>query len=152
MSAANLKRAGEYLNTLDVPEIEVITLMPAEPVANPAVAVPLLDLFTDKRIRYRHPFEGSPAREEIERSSLRFTWEYRNPAYYNADPRSLANTPVVIISDASNGPLPRPVAQRIEGRRLSKAFTADDTIFRYTVGVRIYLKTSSSCPAPEISE
>jgi hypothetical protein len=152
MSAANLKRAGEYLNTLYVPAIEVITLMPAEPVANPAVAVPLLDLFTDKQIRYRHRFEGSPAREEIERSSLRFTWEYRNPAYYNADPWSLADTPVVVISDASNGPLPGPVAQRIEGRRLSKAFTADNTIFRYTVGVRIYQKTSSSCTAPEISE
>jgi dolichyl-phosphate-mannose-protein mannosyltransferase len=138
MSAANLKRAGEYLNTLDAPAIEVITLPPRDPVANPAVGVPLLDLFTDKRIGYQYRLEGSPGREEIERSSLRFTWEYRNPAYYSEAPRPLADPPVVVISDASNGPLPGPVAKKLGGRRLSKAFTTDDTIFRYTVGVRIY--------------
>jgi hypothetical protein len=152
MSAANLKHAGEYLNTLDEPAIEVITLMPADTVANPAVAVPLLDLFTDKRIGYHYRFEGSPAPGEIERSTLRFTWEYRNPAYYSAETRSLADAPVVVISDASNSPLPGPVAQRIKSRRLFKSFITNEGIFRYTVGVRIYQKTSSSCPAPENSE
>lgn len=140
MSAANLKHAGEYLNTLGPGEIEVITLAPAEPVANPAVAVPLLDLFTDRHIRYRYRQEGSLSREEIERSSLRFTWEYRNPAYYTAGPHEKVNIPVVVISEASNGPLPQPVAQRLEGYQLSKAFNASEKIFQYNVGVRIYQK------------
>jgi 4-amino-4-deoxy-L-arabinose transferase-like glycosyltransferase len=151
MSVANLKHAGEYLDTLGPGEIEVITLAPGEPVANPAVAVPLLDLFTARHIRYLYRHEGSLRREEIERSSLRFTWEYRNPAYYSPGPHAIANVPVVVISEASDVPLPQAVAQRIEGYQLSKAFNASEKIFQYSVGVRIYQKTSSS-PVPNTRE
>ncbi len=151
MSAANLKHAGEYLNMLGPGEVEVITLAPGEPVANPAVAVPLLDLFTDRHIRYLYRQEGSPPRKEIERSSLRFTWGYRNPAYYSTGPDVISNVPVVVISDASNGPLPQTAAQRLEGYQLSKAFSASEKIFQYSVGVRIYRKASSS-PVPTTRE
>jgi 4-amino-4-deoxy-L-arabinose transferase-like glycosyltransferase len=151
MSAANLQHAGEYLNTLDAAEIEVITLFSKEPVANPAIAVPLLDLFTNKQIQYHYRPEGFPPREEIEQSSLRFTWAYRNPAYYIAKPDAILNVPVVVISDASNDPLPKPVAQRLEGYRLSAAFNTSEKIFRYNVGVRIYQKTSPF-PAPKTRE
>ena len=144
MSAVNLKHAGEYLNTLGPGEIEVITLAPEKPVANPAVAVPLLDLFTDRHIQYHYQREGSFPREEIKRSSLRFTWEYRNPAYYSTGPHAMVNVPVVVISEASNSPLPQPVARRLEGYQLSRAFNASEKIFQYSVGVRIYQKTSSS--------
>ncbi len=142
MSAANLKHAGEYLNTLDAPEIEVITLFSKEPIANPAVAVPLLDLFTDKQIHYRYEPEGFPSREEIERSSLRFTWAYRNPAYYIAKPVAILNAPVVIISDDLHGPLPKQIAQRLEGYRSSEAYTTSDKIFRFNISVEIFQKTS----------
>ncbi|MGE5174544.1 MAG: ArnT family glycosyltransferase, partial [Betaproteobacteria bacterium] len=138
MSVTNLKHAGGFLNALDVPEVEVITLAPQDPVANSAVAVPLLDLFTDKHIVYHYVPDGLPAREAVERSSLRFTWEYRNPAYYSDERRAPGNVPIVIISGASNGPLPRTVLRRIEGRRLAGAFIVDENIFQYTVGVRIY--------------
>jgi hypothetical protein len=148
MSAANLKHAGEYLDTLDAREIEVITLPSRKPVANPAVSVPLLDLFTDKQIGYRYRPEGFPLRGEIERSSLRFTWEYRNPAYYSIKPGgAILNAPVVVISDASNAPLPKRVSRRLEGYRLSEAFNASEKIFRYTVGVRIYQRAFTS-PVP----
>ena len=147
MSVANLKHAGEYLNTLDAGEIEVITLFSKEPVVNPAVAVPLIDLFTNKQIRYHYQPEDFPPREEIEQSSLRFTWAYRNPTYYIAKPDAFLNVPVVIISDASNDPLPKPVAQRLEGYRLSESFNTSEKIFRYFVGVRIYQKTSPFPPS-----
>jgi hypothetical protein len=147
MSVANLKHAGEYLNTLDTGEIEVITLFSKEPVVNPAVAVPLLDLFTNKQIRYHYRPEGFPPREEIERSSLRFTWTYRNPAYYIAKPDAVVNVPVVIISDAPNDPLPKPVVKRLEGYRLSESFNMSEKIFRYNVGVGIYQKTSPFPPS-----
>jgi len=147
MSVANLKHAGEYLNTLDAGEIEVITLFSKEPVVNPAVAVPLIDLFTNKQIRYHYQPEDFPPREEIEQSSLRFTWAYRNPTYYIAKPDAFLNVPVVIISDASNDPLPKPAAQRLEGYRLSESFNTSEKIFRYIVGVRIYQKTSPFPPS-----
>ena len=61
MSAVNLKHAGAYLNTLGIAEIEVITLPPKEPVINHAVSVALLDLFTNKRIRYHIRARGLAA-------------------------------------------------------------------------------------------
>jgi len=138
MSAVNLKHAGAYLNTLDAGEFEVITLPPKAPVVNHAVAVPLLDLFTSKRLQYRGQYEAFPPREEIELSSLRFTWEYRNPEYYAAPLTEAGAVPVVILSDASNILLPNPVSRRLEGYRLSESFCVNEGIFRYTVGVRIY--------------
>ncbi|HET7318746.1 MAG TPA: hypothetical protein VFK23_06385, partial [Nitrospirota bacterium] len=99
---------------------------------------PLLDLFTDKHIVYHYVPDSLPAREEVERSSLRFTWEYRNPAYYSNERRAPGTAPVVVISDASNAPLSKNVLQSIEGRRLAGEFIANENIFQYTVGVRIY--------------
>jgi hypothetical protein len=83
ISMVNLKDAGEFLNSAGIRDIEVITVMPAEPVANPAVIVPLLDLYTKGEIHYRYKHEGFPDQEVIRTSPLRFTWEYRNPAYYS---------------------------------------------------------------------
>ncbi len=146
MSIANLKHAGEYLDTLDAGEIKIITLPSKEPVVNPAVAVPLLDLFTNKQVHYDYRPEGFPPREEIERSPLRFTWEYHNPAYYLVKSDANLNIPVIVISDATNDPLPKPVAQMLEGYRLSKSFNMGEEIFRYSVGVRIYQKDFASSP------
>ncbi len=137
MSPANLQQAGAYLNTLHSAEVEVITLPPGEPVANHAVSVPLLDFFTKKRLLYNYNPAIAPALEEFKRSSLRFTWEYRNPEYYTPAAAG-PDTPVVVISDASSDQLEHLDLQRLEGYRLSRAFRKDEGIFKYTVGVRIY--------------
>jgi hypothetical protein len=138
MSAINLKHAGEYLNTLPGNEIEVVTIAPAEPVANPAVSVPLLDLFTDKNIRYHYRDESLLPREEVLRSSLRFTWEYRNPCYYESSPEPALTIPIVVISNASDGSIPTGLARKLNGYRLSRSFQVNENVFKYTVGVRIY--------------
>ena len=48
-SAANIKNAGAFLNSLDASEIEVFTLQAKNHDVKPAVSVPILDLFTAKR-------------------------------------------------------------------------------------------------------
>jgi 4-amino-4-deoxy-L-arabinose transferase-like glycosyltransferase len=147
MSAVNLKHAGEYLNTLPGNAIEVVTIAQGEPVANPAVSVPLLDLFTRKQIRY-HDRDGSfLPREEILRSSLRFTWEYRNPAYYESSPEPAAAIPVVVLSSASDGSVPAGLARKLDGYRLSRSFQVNENVFKYTVGVRIYLPSNPGASA-----
>lgn len=146
MSAVNLQQAGRYLDSLPEDAVEVITLRPADPVVNPAVSVPLLDLFTDKRIRYRERGDVTPRRDEIGRSSLRFTWEFRNPAYYAVSDAPAPDIPVVVLSDVSQGPLPPDVAARLDGYRLTRSYRMTEDLFRYTVGVRVYLK---SRPLPE---
>lgn len=142
MSAVNLKHAGGYLNTLPGNAIEVVTIAPGDPVANPAVSVPLLDLFTHKQIRYHYSDESILPREEVLRSSLRFTWEYRNPAYYEAGPERIAAIPVVVLSNASDGPVPAGLVGKLDGYRLSRSFQVNEDVFEYTVGVGIYLPVS----------
>jgi len=138
MSAVNLKHAGEYLNTLPGNAVEVVTIAPEEPAANPAVSVPLLDLFTDKQISYHYRGESLLPREEVLRSSLRFTWEYRNPAYYGSSPEPAAAMPMVVLSNASDDTLPLWLARKLDGYRLSGSFQVNEGVFEYTAGVRIY--------------
>jgi len=73
-SAANIERAGRYLDSLGIAEAEVYTLSSENSSVNPAVAVPILDLFTKKRLSY-HYSGKKPETEEMFRSPFRFSWE-----------------------------------------------------------------------------
>ncbi len=137
-SAVNLKQAGKYLDSLDASHVEVIALQQRYAAVNPAVSVPLLDLYTSKRLIFR-PNGLAPAGRGADESSLRFTWEYRNPKYYNAgagEPRAGA---VVVIADDDAQSLPDRIAQRLIGYRLSRQFIASENIFGYKTIVRVYL-------------
>ncbi len=141
MSAVNLKQAGEFLNSTDDSSIEVFTILPADPVGSLSVSVPILDLFTKKNIIYKYDDKRfRPPREEIERSSLRFTWEYRNPRYYFENGRSDRNTAIVLISADPEEPFPENVKNRLDGYYLSKLFGTYEEIFQYRTTVRIYHK------------
>jgi hypothetical protein len=138
MSAVNLKHAGAYLNTLGVADVEVITLPPKEPFINQAISVPLLDLFTNKRIRYGYEPGALPPREEIERSSLRFTWEYRNPAYYEDTPPGAERSVLVVIADASDSAMPRFLERNGIHYDQARFFCINEAIFKHNVGIGIY--------------
>ena len=141
LSTVNLKDAGTLLNSLDESNIEVFTLMPEDPVMNPAVSVPILDLFTRKNIVYKYNRESFlPPKEIVEKSSLRFTWEYKNPVYYGTDNYDNKDATVVVISESPDDVLPKDVLQRIAGYRLSSVFKTSDGIFSYRPCVRVYRK------------
>ncbi len=149
MSAVNLKDAGEYLNTVEGEAVEVFTLPQARSVVNPAVSVPLLDLFAGKRIVYRPLPAQLPSRQEIETSPLRFTWEFRTPKYYapaTADPSGKGA--VVVVSADAGQPLTEQIERRIDGHRLSREFLTSDDRFQYRTLVRVYLPAESP-PATE---
>ena len=135
-SAVNLQQAGQYLDTLDVPEVEVIALQQRQVVINPAVSVPLLDLHTAKRLIF-HSDALAPAAQEVKTSALRFTWEYTNPMYYAAGGRRAAA--VVIIADDDSQSLPDDIAQRLPGYTLSRQFIAPENVFGYRTIVKVYL-------------
>ncbi len=136
-SSVNIKHAGEYLNALDIRKCEVFVLPPEDPVLNAAVSVPLLDIFTDKDIRYEYTPLPRPPREEVEKSPLRFTWEYRNPAYYGPEAGGTGKTAVVVISGKPGKELPDPVRERIEGLA-KKEFSVNDEIFIDQTLVTVY--------------
>lgn len=139
MGMGNLVHAGRFLDSLEEDEIEVITLPSEKTVVNPAVSVPILDLFTSKKISYQYDISGRPPFEKIEKSPLRFTWEYRNPGYYSFD-RETENLRAValILSEDVKG-LPEHINRRLEGYREAREFRIETGIFRFRPQVIVYL-------------
>ncbi len=138
MSAANLKLAGEYLNTLKTDTIDVRTLAPHAPAANFAAAVPLLDLFTSKQIRYAYRTEDVAQPADVETSSLRFTWEYRNPGYYSAGSSAKCNNAIVLISGVPPEPVPESLKKELNYRQPHKMFDVKDDNFQLGFSITIF--------------
>ncbi len=139
ISMVNLKDAGEFLNSAGIRDIEVFTDMPGEAVANPAVTVPVLDLYTKGKIHYRYKPEGFPDQEAIRISPLRFTWEYRNPAYYSDD-GSDGKEAVVVISNRAGGEFPENAGLQKKGYPHSRIFRTSEGVFRFRTLVTVYYR------------
>ena len=137
MSAANLMAAGERLDAMDADQVEVFTLPQERSIVNPAVTVPILDLYTGKRIVYRGHAITPPDSRAVATSPLRFTWEFDIPPYY-APGRESAGAAVAVIASHTDQQLPDSVAAEIAGLRLSDDFTLSDRIFRFRTIVRVY--------------
>lgn len=138
LSAVNLAEAGRYLDSLEGEAVEVVALGGTRPVMNPAVAVPLLDLYTQKRLIHRDPPAAEPE-AEIERSPLRFTWEQKSPGYYGpraADGGGLR--PVAVILGEPAQRLPAGLERRLEGHALARRFERSDPWFEHQTLVRVY--------------
>ncbi len=136
-SAANLKTAGEYLDTLEETRVEVFTAFAPDSEINPAVWVPILDLFTSKVVIHRPDPTARPPAARMDTSPLRFTWAHRNPAFYEAGGPS-EGAAVAVISDDAARPLPEPLAARVAGHPLARTFTADEGVFEQKTEVAVY--------------
>jgi hypothetical protein len=138
MSPVNFMHAGKYLNALDTPAVEVLTPPSESYSINPAVSVPVLDLFTEKKIYFRYKEIEPP--ERTKKSPLRFTWTYENPDYYdNESVRGLSeNRPIVIITSEQGETLPDAIRDKIEGYRKTAEFNSTTGIFQYSPEVFIY--------------
>ena len=143
-SAANLKQAGAYLDSLELDRVEVIALPQLHALVNPAVSVPILDLFTSRRLVVRHDSGAAPAAQTLAKSSLRFTWEYRNPAYYAAGTDAPVDSAVVVIASDPAQLLPASIGQRLQGYRLSREFVVSENVFGYRTLVQVYLPAQSA--------
>ncbi len=137
ISAENMKRAGEYLNSVETESAEVVVLPLRDPVINPSVDVPLLDLYTSKRIVYRYNPELYPPPKDVATSALRFTWLFRNPEYYEVKEARDSGILVAIRGEADGGTPPY-FRRKLEGYRLVRRFDAASDPFRYKTIVEIY--------------
>jgi hypothetical protein len=138
MSVENIHQAGKFLDTIDAPIVRVFTLPSDTSAVNPAVSVPVLDLYTNKHISYQYDDKAVPALEAIEKSPLRFTWEYRNPDYYKNNLNdNEKNTSVVVISNGDDE-LPDYITEEIKGLEQIKIFNTSTGIFRYNPVVTVY--------------
>ncbi|GMQ91821.1 MAG: hypothetical protein BMS9Abin11_1136 [Gammaproteobacteria bacterium] len=138
-SLVNIKVAGAYLNSMRAPKIAVVTLPTYRSSVNPVVSVPILDLFTRKTIVYQENGVRTPRPGWVDRSPLRFTWEFGRPRFFNGNAGlSKASLPVVIIFSDPEQIIPDHIAKRIAGYRLVNESALSDKVFRYQTIVRVY--------------
>ena len=129
-----------WVSTEATGAVEVVALPQRRSGINPAVSVPLLDLFTRKSIVYQDGPESPAPTDNIEQSPLRFTWEHRSPGYYGSRASSVReDAAVVVISARAEESLPESVERKIADRRLARSFQVSDDWFQYQTLVRIYL-------------
>jgi len=140
ISLVNLKDAGEFLNSLKGQDIEIVTLPAERPVANLAVAVPILDLYTDKKICYDYLAIIPEDREEALVSPLRFTWEYKNPEYYKCGTGDEKLSALVVIANAPGKTSSRDIKEKMEGFAKTKIFDTSENIFEYKTFLTVYYK------------
>ncbi|PKL52024.1 MAG: hypothetical protein CVV37_03310 [Nitrospira bacterium HGW-Nitrospira-1] len=142
-SASNLMNAGRHLDLLDVTGAEVFTVSSENSFVNPAVAVPILDLFTKTQIRYNYIGEKPYSAEDLSRSPFRFSWEYKNPKYYTVTKKTnQGRSAVVVISDETGMKLPMEIKQKIAGFGKNVSFVTTDNIYEYQPVVTVYLNAA----------
>lgn len=139
-SASNIKHAGEYVNSLDGSVVEVVTLPQTRSTVNPILSIPLFDLFTHKQVIYgdEQIISNKSKSQWMERSPLRFSWEYDLPSYYLSRKEAPKNI-IAVISNSKIQKLPRDIQERLAGFYLVRRFDAQEGIFRYTTIVDVYV-------------
>lgn len=138
-SAINVQHAGEFLNTLDVDAVEVFPAPEQEYPINPAVVVPILDLYTQKKILFRYEPGTSSSDEEVRRSRFRFSWAYRNPGYYETSGDNIAKKrALVLVLGRPQEPVPPSLTDIVRDFHHSKSFETYNPLFEYQTLVTIY--------------
>ncbi len=134
LSVVNLREAGEFLNQLEAQEVEVLTWVPPGMSYNPNITIPMLDLFTQKRLVYVHVEVVPPPREQILRSPIRFTWEYRLPPFYLGN----SSSGVVVVIQRQYTGMPEEVERRVENLSLIARFNTSTRLFHFRTLVDVY--------------
>lgn len=138
-SDINISRAGQFLDDLDIDHVEVFTAPQQNYPINPAIAVPLLDLATSKKIVYHYEPGASTPDEDYHTSRFRFSWEYRNPAYYTDEAGERpVKTAFVLISAKPEDAIPTGMENTIKGLHRTRSFTIANQLYEYQTLVRIY--------------
>jgi hypothetical protein len=140
-SANNIKQAGEYLDSINAGMAEVHILPQTSSSVNPAVAVPMLDLFTDQPLVYHAHTGTAPAAQTIAALPWRWTWEVDSTGYLPPAGSTGSAPTVVVIQSEADQPVPDYLAARIDGYRLQKEFAETSQVFRFRTFVRIYQRT-----------
>ncbi|HER62968.1 MAG TPA: hypothetical protein ENO11_03225 [Desulfobacteraceae bacterium] len=138
-SMMNIKMAGEALNDLGDKIVNVTVLPQENSEGSTFIAIPLLDLFTEKQIISRQRWPQAKPDHLSAHSPLLFTWTLDKPSYYKIhedkapSPRILAIISSGNISDEDYSHLP--------DTRWStdvKHFTRHSGAFRYRTMVSVY--------------
>jgi hypothetical protein len=138
LSIVNIQAGGRFLDTLAAADIAVYTPPQRANQANLALNIPLLDLFTDKRVYSLTPSAERPSPAMDLTSAFRFTWDQKLPDFYQP-PSDGPGKPAALVVISSGPPHLAPaVRARVAQYRRVQAFTQKTGLFSYTTFVTIY--------------
>ena len=140
LGVQNLQEAGKYLNTLHIASVEVVSFAGENAVVNPDLGVPVLDIYTDKKLFYNKTQIEPQTIERVQTSPLRFTWEYPLPQYYSPGKEEKTFDGLVIISDDPSRPMPETVENKISQYPVRKTFQQSSYIFKHQTFITVYHK------------
>jgi len=140
LGVQNLQEAGKYLNTLHIESVEVVSFAGENAVVNPDLGVPVLDIYTDKKLFYNKTQIEPQTIERVQTSPLRFTWEYPLPQYYSPGKEDKTFDGLVIISDDPSRPMPETVENKISQYPVRKTFQQSSYIFKHQTFITVYHK------------
>ncbi len=140
LGVQNLQKSGMFLQGLAAENIEVMSLAGENAVVNPAMAVPLLDIYTTKNLAYSHEPVNAALLERHKNSPLRFTWELPLPEYYAPRTPSGEKDALVIISNDPDWKVPQEAAEKISAYPFHKTFRESSNIFQHQTYVTVYHK------------
>ena len=140
LGVENLQKSGKYLNTLTAASFEVISFAGENAVVNPALGVPALDIYTDKKLFYDKKQVSSQVMERTKTSPLRFTWEYPMPEYYSKAQKDKNVDGLIIISDDLSFSMPESVKNKISQYPESKIFHQSSKVFQHQTYITVYHK------------
>jgi len=139
MGLVNIRNAGIYLDSVDSGKVEVFVLPSGRSAVSPSVAVPILDLYTEKELIYHHDESNSLPFDKIKKSSVRFTWGYKNPEYYKQTHSGAASSVIAVIANQGDSIQPEILRDRLKGHEQVRVFEDSDGLFLYSPVVMVYL-------------
>jgi 4-amino-4-deoxy-L-arabinose transferase-like glycosyltransferase len=139
-SMANLKDAARYIDSLPGQSVVVTVLPQKTSIGNTEMAIPLLDLYTRKRLVYVRTAPARPDETALSTSPLRFTWDIALPAFYDPAGAHPSFPAAIISSDTVTTGLP--------GSAGARYFSSDSGTFRY----RTIVTVVSSAPLADSAQ
>lgn len=138
MSVSNIQETAAFIDTLEAETVGVYTLTAERPLINPAVYIPLLDYHANKEIYSLGGTDPGVTLQQVEKSSLRFTWEYSLPSPYMDHAVARRYDALVILSDSTDPEIPEGIIPSLSSYTYSRSFTKDSGIFRSKTISHIY--------------
>ncbi len=134
-SMMNLKEAGAYLDSLPEESVSVHLLPQHEASGSTTAALPILDIYTDKKLYSSVQKTDHHTINVNKNTSLRFTWELSQPSFYSpAVPNGTTRDMYIASRDISSK---YNSAFQLEKQILEKKFQRQTGVFRYKTLVTI---------------
>jgi len=136
-SMVNLKKAGEFINTLSVEKVEVIPIPSYPSILDLKTIVPLLDLYIKNKTLIYKGEVSSQGDSSVLLSPLRFTYEYKMPPFYKDDSFISKKRCIVVVRDKADGGIPKNIEKGID-RYIRRDFSTTDNVFTFQVVVYVF--------------